>query len=234
MPIEMLRVIRSAQTVGAEDIRRGQGGHNEITGFKIARFRKNFELFTNASSIGVGAVLNQKQRPVVFAFRTLRSAKGNYTVTQRECLAVAWALKKFRTYLGSLPIKVITDPTALTRLTHDIEILFDEARRTTKAKHEKGEKYSHRRRHDVQITVKDWVLITTHSLSSATKKVVAKFKSKFEGPYRTTATDGSDVVQSGRQIFDDFFQYLWPYIGNNMANVVFQMVKRLWLIHIDQ
>ncbi|GFT58594.1 hypothetical protein TNCV_1250581 [Trichonephila clavipes] len=49
-----------------------------------------------------------------------------------------------------------------------------------------------------------------------------------------TATDGSDVVQSGRPIFDDFFQHLWPYIGNNTANVVFQMVKRLWLIRIDQ
>ncbi|GFX64421.1 hypothetical protein TNCV_4043131 [Trichonephila clavipes] len=48
-----------------------------------------------------------------------------------------------------------------------------------------------------------------------------------------TATAGSDVVQSGRPIFDDFFQHLWPYIGNT-ANVVFQMVKRLWLIHIDQ
>ncbi|GFU98680.1 hypothetical protein TNCV_1765041 [Trichonephila clavipes] len=44
----------------------------------------------------------------------------------------------------------------------------------------------------------------------------------------------SDVIQSGRPIFDDFFQHLWPYIGNNTANVVFQMVKRLWLIRIDQ
>ncbi|GFY27369.1 hypothetical protein TNCV_2069891 [Trichonephila clavipes] len=49
-----------------------------------------------------------------------------------------------------------------------------------------------------------------------------------------TATAGSDVVQSGRPIFDDFFLHLWPYIGNNTANVVFQMVKRLWLIRIDQ
>ncbi|GFY33967.1 hypothetical protein TNCV_4596751 [Trichonephila clavipes] len=53
------------------------------------------------------------------------------------------------------------------------------------------------------------------------------------GP-RLTATAGSDGVQSGRPIFDDFFQHLWPYIGNNTANVVFQMVKRLWLIRIDQ
>ncbi|GFS98950.1 uncharacterized protein TNCV_3896401 [Trichonephila clavipes] len=35
-----------------------------------------------------------------------------------------------------------------------------------------------------------------------------------------TATAGSDVVQSRRPIFDDFFQHLWPYIGNNTANVV--------------
>ncbi|GFT95916.1 hypothetical protein TNCV_312461 [Trichonephila clavipes] len=49
-----------------------------------------------------------------------------------------------------------------------------------------------------------------------------------------TAMAGSDVVQSGRPISDDFFQHLWPYIGNNTANVVFQMVKRLWLIRIDQ
>ncbi|GFW50327.1 hypothetical protein TNCV_4697431 [Trichonephila clavipes] len=52
--------------------------------------------------------------------------------------------------------------------------------------------------------------------------------------FAQTATAGSDVVQSGRPIFDDFFQHLWPYIGNNTANVVFQMVKRLWLIRIDQ
>ncbi|GFX04683.1 hypothetical protein TNCV_1912281 [Trichonephila clavipes] len=49
-----------------------------------------------------------------------------------------------------------------------------------------------------------------------------------------TTTAGSDVVQSGRPIFDYFFQHLWPYIGNNTANVAFQMVKHLWLIRIDQ
>ncbi|GFW47954.1 hypothetical protein TNCV_2401411 [Trichonephila clavipes] len=52
--------------------------------------------------------------------------------------------------------------------------------------------------------------------------------------YLSTASAGSDVVQSGRPIFDDFFQHLWPYIGNNTANVVFQMVRRLWFIRIDQ
>ncbi|GFU83884.1 retrovirus-related Pol polyprotein from transposon opus [Trichonephila clavipes] len=85
---------------------------------KLPDFKKPFELFTDASSIDVGAVLNQEQRPVMFASRTLSSAERNYTVTEREYLAVVWALNKFRTHLGSLPIKVITDPAALTRLTH--------------------------------------------------------------------------------------------------------------------
>ncbi|GFV98646.1 retrovirus-related Pol polyprotein from transposon 17.6 [Trichonephila clavipes] len=85
---------------------------------KLSDFKKPYELFTDASSIRVGAVLNEEQRPVVFASRTLSSAERNYTVTERECLAVFWALNKFRTYLGSLPIKIITDQAALTCLTH--------------------------------------------------------------------------------------------------------------------
>ncbi|GFV86793.1 hypothetical protein TNCV_3965231 [Trichonephila clavipes] len=61
--------------------------------------------------------------------------------------------------------------------------------------------------------------------------VALHFKYDF---WHMTATAGSDVVQSGRPIFDDFFQHLWSYTGNNTANVVFQIVKRLWLIRIDQ
>ncbi|GFW47510.1 uncharacterized protein TNCV_2437291 [Trichonephila clavipes] len=76
----------------------------------------------------------------------------------------------------------------------DIERLFEEARRNTKAKHEKWEIYYIRRRRDVQIKVNDWVLIATHPLSSATKIVVAKFKPKFEGPYRVLDVKNNNVV----------------------------------------
>ncbi|GFY35823.1 hypothetical protein TNCV_4841991 [Trichonephila clavipes] len=74
----------------------------------------------------------------------------------------------------------------------------------------------------------------TNSFKFVEKKLVQMKKSENVQQRQRTATAGSDVVQSGRPIFDDFFQHLWPYIGNNTANVVFQMVKRLWLIRIDQ
>ncbi|GFU40728.1 uncharacterized protein TNCV_3230891 [Trichonephila clavipes] len=76
----------------------------------------------------------------------------------------------------------------------DIERLFEEARRNTKTKHEKWEKYYNRRRRDVQVKVNDWVLVATHPLSSATRKVVAKFKPKFEGPYRVLDVKNNNVV----------------------------------------
>ncbi|GFT90401.1 uncharacterized protein TNCV_3012041 [Trichonephila clavipes] len=76
----------------------------------------------------------------------------------------------------------------------DIERLFEEARRNTETKHEKWKKYYNRRRRDMQIKVNDWVLVATHPLSSSTKKVVAKFKPKFEGPYRVLDVKNNNVV----------------------------------------
>ncbi|GFY21369.1 uncharacterized protein TNCV_3994131 [Trichonephila clavipes] len=66
----------------------------------------------------------------------------------------------------------------------DIEKLFDETRRKTKAKHENWAKYYDRRMGNIQINVNDYVLVKTHPLSSAAEKVVTKFKPKFECPYR--------------------------------------------------
>ncbi|GFV99466.1 uncharacterized protein TNCV_2901591 [Trichonephila clavipes] len=45
-----------------------------------------------------------------------------------------------------------------------------------------------------KIRVNDWVLVATHPLSSATRKVVAKFKPEFEGPYRVLDVKNNNVV----------------------------------------
>ncbi|GFX67882.1 transposon Tf2-6 polyprotein [Trichonephila clavipes] len=85
---------------------------------QLPNFQEQFNLFTDASGFGIGAVLNQNHRPIAFASRTLNKAERNYTVTKRECLALIWALNKFKTYFGTLPVKVITDHAALTKLTN--------------------------------------------------------------------------------------------------------------------
>ncbi|GFV93212.1 retrovirus-related Pol polyprotein from transposon opus [Trichonephila clavipes] len=93
--------------------------YRKLNGFtKYPRYPLPFNLFTDASGVGIGAVLQQNQKPVAFASRTLNKAERNYTVTERECLAVIWVLNKFKTYLGPLPVKVITDHAALTKLTN--------------------------------------------------------------------------------------------------------------------
>ncbi|GFV56242.1 uncharacterized protein TNCV_3266491 [Trichonephila clavipes] len=66
----------------------------------------------------------------------------------------------------------------------DIEKLFGEARRNSKAKHKKWAKYYTRWKRDVRIRINDWDLLQTYPLSSSAKKVVPNFKPKFEGPYR--------------------------------------------------
>ncbi|GFW29836.1 retrovirus-related Pol polyprotein from transposon opus [Trichonephila clavipes] len=76
----------------------------------------------DASGVRIGAVLNQNHRPIAFASRTLKKAERNYTVTERECLAVIWTLDKFRSYFGSLPVKVITNHAVLTKLTNGINL----------------------------------------------------------------------------------------------------------------
>ena len=63
-------------------------------------FSKDFYIACDASNSGLGAVLLQKaktrMRAVYFTSRVLTPAEQNYSATECECLAVYWALRKFR------------------------------------------------------------------------------------------------------------------------------------------
>ena len=59
---------------------------------------------TDASDFAVGAVIShyegggadRKEYPIMFASKTLNKHQVNYSVTEKECLAVVWALDQFR------------------------------------------------------------------------------------------------------------------------------------------
>ncbi|RDY12043.1 Retrovirus-related Pol polyprotein from transposon 17.6, partial [Mucuna pruriens] len=64
-----------------------------------------FELMCDASNSALGAVLGQRARVgqpvhvIAYASRTMDSAQQNYTTTEKELLAIMFALDKFRSYL---------------------------------------------------------------------------------------------------------------------------------------
>ena len=72
-------------------------------------FDKEFQLTTDASGYGLGAMLEQEGHPVAFASRTLTPAEKNYSVIQRECLAIVYATKQFRHYLLGRHFTLYTD-----------------------------------------------------------------------------------------------------------------------------
>ncbi|CAN6712725.1 unnamed protein product [Malus baccata var. baccata] len=76
-----------------------------------------FELMCDASDYALGAVLGQRKdkRPhvIYYASRTLNGAQLNYSTTEKELLAVVFALDKFRSYLIGTKVIVFTDHAAL-------------------------------------------------------------------------------------------------------------------------
>ncbi|GFW62169.1 retrovirus-related Pol polyprotein from transposon 297 [Trichonephila clavipes] len=47
---------------------------------QLPNFQEQFNLFTDACEVGIGATLNQNHRPIAFASRTLLKAEENYTI----------------------------------------------------------------------------------------------------------------------------------------------------------
>ncbi|KAL6312673.1 hypothetical protein AAG906_025128 [Vitis piasezkii] len=76
-----------------------------------------FEVMCDSSDYAIGAILGQREdgKPYViyYASKSLNDAQRNYTTTEKELLAVVYALDKFRAYLIGSSIVVFTDHSTL-------------------------------------------------------------------------------------------------------------------------
>ncbi|CAJ2672314.1 unnamed protein product [Trifolium pratense] len=76
-----------------------------------------FELMCDASDYAVGAVLGQHHNKlfhvIYYSSKVLNENQINYTTTEKELLAVVFALEKFRSYLIGSKVIVFTDHSAL-------------------------------------------------------------------------------------------------------------------------
>ena len=76
-----------------------------------------FEIMCDASDYAIGAVLGQREDKkafvIYYASKTLDSAQANYTTTEKEFLAVVFALEKFRSYIVGSSVTIFTDHAAL-------------------------------------------------------------------------------------------------------------------------
>ncbi len=78
-------------------------------------FNKVFEIYTDASSKQLGAVITQDNRPTAFFSRKLSDTQHKYSITKIEQLAIVETLKEFKGMLWGQQIKVFTDYANLMR-----------------------------------------------------------------------------------------------------------------------
>jgi len=70
----------------------------------------HFILTTDACDVGLGAVLSTSRQTVIeYASRALTAPEKKYTTSEKECLAIVWATRKFRHYLLGTIFTLETD-----------------------------------------------------------------------------------------------------------------------------
>jgi hypothetical protein len=72
-------------------------------------FEKPFSVVVDACDVAVGGVLLQGNRPVAYYSRKLNPAEVNYGTSDREMLAVIFALREWRYYLHGAKFTIVAD-----------------------------------------------------------------------------------------------------------------------------
>lgn len=83
-------------------------------------YAQPFSIACDASDVAIGAVLTQniagEEHPIGYFSQKLTASERNYSVTERECLAVIRAIEKFRGYVEGVRFTVYCDHAALSYL----------------------------------------------------------------------------------------------------------------------
>ena len=77
-------------------------------------YEQPFEVYTDASSRQLGAVIVQNNRPIAFFSRKLSDTQKKYSVPELELLSIVKTLKEFKGMLWGQRIVVFTDHKNLT------------------------------------------------------------------------------------------------------------------------
>lgn len=85
-------------------------------------FSQVFELHTDASKFGIGAVLSQRNRPITFFSEKLSGARLRYSTYDVEFYAVVQAIKHWRHYLFHKEFVLFTDHDALKHLNNQDKV----------------------------------------------------------------------------------------------------------------
>jgi len=80
-------------------------------------FKESFVVETDASDIGIGAVLMQKDRPIAFLSKALGDSHKHKSIYEKEFLALIMAVEKWRQYLQRQEFIIRTDHQSLAYLT---------------------------------------------------------------------------------------------------------------------
>jgi len=72
-----------------------------------------YETSDYAISVVLGQHIDNRKHVIYYASRTLNEAQLNYTTTEKEYLAVVFALEKFRQYLLGSKAMIFTDHSSL-------------------------------------------------------------------------------------------------------------------------